>query len=967
MVLGTIGCALGEELRELPKVDCHDNQDIVVHVQSKWVQFGDVPDGGNSPFMMHTRAYVFDDVNYENDMSYFPGPIIRMHGNTNCRINVVNDLEPNGDAGCGPDGPHHNEFHCPNSTTLHTHGLHVSTFDDNINSNVRPGESLTYNYTIATNHLPGTHWYHGHRHGNTALQVTGGMAGMLIVEPASTSVLQHSLLYSTLYRAETFVHEMVLFHSFTGTGDGGGGGFSMDTINEINGQFANEPEMMYLFDGPAPENDFYTVNNQINPTISVMSESTHLLRVLHVGAWRVLRIVPEVPVGVTCEMNLMARDGVFQTPQPDDEGTFPTLSSIVLVQGTRADIAVKCTGPVGSIIPFNAPNTVPADFPLGDTNMHFQDNIFTIEITADMDPALAGWLPQVPAEGTSDLTDVMPEYLRQLLAHTPDTPLAAEEAPPGSGVAAVGFTGNPAGINGNPFPGYGANQYVASFCVDKIYSLMLGPPPPGPPSPVNAGPAHPFHVHINHVQIEDTPDGLAWSPDVVREGEFRDVVPAKQIAVRFPTADFPGEYITHCHILQHEDRGMMGLFEVAKCCSVDADCQGPCDTGGFCDATGKCAGMTPVEEGTSCTNGIAPGVCNSYGECTDFCKFQYCDDLNPCTGDLCHVEDGSCSFPHDYGKCRQGNDRPKCHPETDGFGDHTGNWWCVECDHDDDCYSSGNGVCNAGVCEYPCVDNSSCGFPPVCQGGFCTECTADAECPGDEFCENGRCKQCNDYITTNCASGICKRDGYECVDCNNDDDCADGYCEEQSSTCHECTSSDHCGYGFWCGGYVCSNCNNDGECPAGEVCNSSVCSGAVCSRHEECAANQVCDHGQCADTGGGGGGGCGSDADCATGVCEDGNCKECRDDAACEWWCGDDFWCQTPGTCGGTDLFLYDDGVNGKKVATEAPNCINYLSEAECNAAYTFDNGSPGGAGYKEYKVIKDLHDSDNLEQCWFN
>ena len=29
---------------------------------------------------------------------------------------------------------------------------------------------------------PGTHWYHGHKHGSTALNLANGMAGALIIE-----------------------------------------------------------------------------------------------------------------------------------------------------------------------------------------------------------------------------------------------------------------------------------------------------------------------------------------------------------------------------------------------------------------------------------------------------------------------------------------------------------------------------------------------------------------------------------------------------------------------------------------------------------------------------------------------------------------------------------------------------------------------------------------------------------------
>ncbi len=67
---------------------------------------------------------------------------------------------------------------------------------------------------------------------------------------------------------------------------------------------------------------------------------------------------------------------------------------------------------------------------------------------------------------------------------------------------------------------------------------------------------HPFHLHTNSFQILD-PQGQparAWK-DVM-------LVPAGQkrrFRVRF--ADFEGKAVYHCHILDHEDLGMMGVIE----------------------------------------------------------------------------------------------------------------------------------------------------------------------------------------------------------------------------------------------------------------------------------------------------------------------------------------------------------------------------------------------------------------------
>ena len=77
-----------------------------------------------------------------------------------------------------PDIPH-----CFNGTNLHTHGLWVnpSGNGDNVLLSINPQTQFTYEYNIPSDHPSGTFWYHTHRHGSTALQVSSGMAGALII------------------------------------------------------------------------------------------------------------------------------------------------------------------------------------------------------------------------------------------------------------------------------------------------------------------------------------------------------------------------------------------------------------------------------------------------------------------------------------------------------------------------------------------------------------------------------------------------------------------------------------------------------------------------------------------------------------------------------------------------------------------------------------------------------------------
>lgn len=98
------------------------------------------------------------------------------------RINLHNMLPS--DPSC-TDEPHRdmNVPHCFNGTNLHTHGLWVNPVgnSDNVLISINPGVNFQYEYNVPPDHPAGTFWYHTHRHGSTALQVSSGMAGALII------------------------------------------------------------------------------------------------------------------------------------------------------------------------------------------------------------------------------------------------------------------------------------------------------------------------------------------------------------------------------------------------------------------------------------------------------------------------------------------------------------------------------------------------------------------------------------------------------------------------------------------------------------------------------------------------------------------------------------------------------------------------------------------------------------------
>jgi FtsP/CotA-like multicopper oxidase with cupredoxin domain len=122
-----------------------------------------------------------DKVNLRTYYDCLVGPTLTVRPGNRLRLLLKNDLPINDPKRCPlimntPD--------CFNSGNMHTRGLHVSPAGngDNVLISVDPGQSFPYEYNIPSDHPAGTFWYHSHRHGSTALSVTSGMEGVLIVK-----------------------------------------------------------------------------------------------------------------------------------------------------------------------------------------------------------------------------------------------------------------------------------------------------------------------------------------------------------------------------------------------------------------------------------------------------------------------------------------------------------------------------------------------------------------------------------------------------------------------------------------------------------------------------------------------------------------------------------------------------------------------------------------------------------------
>jgi plastocyanin len=69
---------------------------------------------------------------------------------------------------------------------------------------------------------------------------------------------------------------------------------------------------------------------------------------------------------------------------------------------------------------------------------------------------------------------------------------------------------------------------------------------------------HPFHIHVNDFQVIS----INGQPVTPRYEDTIGIPPQGEVVVRIPFLDFTGKFVYHCHILVHEDFGMMAVVEV---------------------------------------------------------------------------------------------------------------------------------------------------------------------------------------------------------------------------------------------------------------------------------------------------------------------------------------------------------------------------------------------------------------------
>ncbi len=434
-----------------------------------------------------------------------PGPRLEVRAGDGVRLRFRNRLEQ--------------------PSNLHYHGLHVPPGGtaDNVFLSIPGGESFAYSFEIPRDHPAGLFYYHPHRHGSVADQVFGGLGGMLVVRGELDDLPE--------VRA---AREHFLFLKDFPSGDGGSGGFSPHPMQRVWGR----------------EGEILTVNGEIRPELPVAAGGLLRLRLLNGSNARFYRLALEGH-----PFHLIATDGgAIAAPV--------RLEELLLAPGERADVLVQANRPAGryrlQALPYDRLGGM--GMGMGMAGMGMGRGGMGRRGWGGMGMG-RGWPgmgmgdpPGLPGRSTTTTLatiryegegPAMP-LPRQLLT-VPALPQAVRSRSltlshamrPGRGMAFL--------IDGRV---YEHGRIDTRVELDSVEEWIL----------LNTGVMdHPFHVHINPFQVisrDGRPEPFrAWKDTVV-------VRPGEEVRIRTAFRDFPGRTVYHCHILDHEELGMMGTLQI---------------------------------------------------------------------------------------------------------------------------------------------------------------------------------------------------------------------------------------------------------------------------------------------------------------------------------------------------------------------------------------------------------------------
>jgi FtsP/CotA-like multicopper oxidase with cupredoxin domain len=433
------------------------------------------------------------------------GPVIHLRRGQRVRIHFANQLAED--------------------SIVHWHGMDVpEAADGHPRRVIRPGREYVYDFEVINR--AGTYWYHPHPHMRTGAQVYHGLAGLLLVRDAEEDALAlpsgEAELLCVLQDRRFDARNQLVFH----------GGTMMEMMNGFLG-------------------DRVLVNGQPQPTKEV-DATWHRVRVLNGSNARIYKLAWSRDV----QMAVIGGDGgLLERPLRQQV--------LTLAPGQRADVLVDLSG-----------------FAAG-TEVHLDSQAF-----AEADAAVVGMMGMMDrrmmgrrmgtGSGRSNVPNGTPLRVMTLRTRTRKGPAfrvperlssfdaawsARADAPirrvPLSFQPMVWSLGGRTFVMGEVAP----EETVAAGSTHlwefiNLTNQMMG---------MQA--AHPIHLHGRQFRVVARTGGRATN--TLRAGlidaGWKDtvlVLPGETVRVQVTFSRHPGLYVYHCHILEHEDMGMMRNFRV---------------------------------------------------------------------------------------------------------------------------------------------------------------------------------------------------------------------------------------------------------------------------------------------------------------------------------------------------------------------------------------------------------------------
>jgi FtsP/CotA-like multicopper oxidase with cupredoxin domain len=440
------------------------------------------------------------------------------------------------------------------STNLHFHGLTIPPTcheDDVLKTSVQPRDApFEYRFRIPQDEPPGLYWYHPHIHGFSKPQVLGGASGALIVEgiERARSELAGLLERVFIIRDEDLMNpnalpsksEPVVPHFLLdrdGDAANNGTGF---------GKPAKDLSINYV---PVPYPDYPPAVIRMKPG------ERQLWRVLNASAITYLNL--EILFnGNPQPLGLVAMDGVPIGEFAPGE-SINSQTHLGIPPGARVEFIIQgpAEGETGLLV------TRTVDTGPGGEN---DPNRMLARIVAAPDAPeprskLSDSPKPLPAPRKEWLGNVAPVRVRRLyfsekLADPSDPTSAVEFYLTVDGQTPKMFDMN------STFPDIIAQQGTVEDWIIENRSQEL----------------HAFHIHQLHFLLLDymgKPVNETFLRDTVNVPYYdsrRLAYPSIRIRVDFRDSNIMGTFPYHCHLLEHEDKGMMGTIRVDPAPAADS-------------------------------------------------------------------------------------------------------------------------------------------------------------------------------------------------------------------------------------------------------------------------------------------------------------------------------------------------------------------------------------------------------------